>query len=126
MEIMKSFNKSMKVTNRLHSEFIDVFELLVFLEDVFTDEIFKDCFDRASTMYYLLHGFKQQVEDCISSTNKTVLVTNATNNVTNAEAYFNNAVLVFHKEQKILQNSKYSVLEFDFLFYLQLKLTLSL
>lgn len=111
-ETMHFFNVSLGETNYLHKEFINVFELLVFLEDVLTDNIFSDCFERASTMYYLLHGFKQQINDCIAETNKTILVATATKNVTDAVAFFENAVTVFHNEQQILEKSKFKSVEF--------------
>ncbi|XP_066932322.1 uncharacterized protein [Clytia hemisphaerica] len=93
------------ITNKLHDDFVEVFDLLVFLEDILTDDIFTDCFKRASTMYYLINGFKIQINDCIASTKKQVLVAQAGFNVTIATAQFNKVKETFNKESEALGQS---------------------
>jgi len=62
--------KAEHITN----DFLEVYDILLHLKHIVSDDDFNKCFDKASELFYVVTGFKMQLEECITDLAKKILV----------------------------------------------------
>ena len=94
-DVEKIFKTEFKTAEMITDTFNEVYEMLLHLQGVISKAEFEKCFNKASEIFYLATGFKDQVQDCINQVQKRRVILGFNNKLNNVEGLFKNRTKVF-------------------------------
>ena len=65
-DVEKVLKNQLSTAQMITDTFNEVYEMLLHLQGVVAKEQFDKCYNKASEIFYLATGFKDQVQDCIA------------------------------------------------------------
>ena len=72
-DLVKGFQTTAET---ITSDFLEAYDVLLHLKDSVDNDEFNKCFDKASELYYVVTGFKIQLQECIDDLTKNIEVEN--------------------------------------------------
>ena len=94
-DLVKGFQTTAET---ITSDFLEAYEVLLHLKESVEDDEFNKCFDKASELYYVVTGFKIQLQECIDDLTKNIAVQTFTTDLNDLKELFTTNQINFRED----------------------------